>query len=412
MGRAILLIVCGLTIIFGIDQVNISQRDKAMVERSSISASSAQARNVASSLIDLAISKLNADMTLRSTISQSNYMGGSGTVQFYDPSNDSKLGPYDLLLVANGHYLNQTAKITVLMRRTSYSKYAYFTNYEPSNIYFVTGDSLKGPVHTNGTMHVSGEPVFEGQVTSPNQWTGTGAPQFLGGYNFSSGTVQMPTDFTGLKNMAANGGLQFSNSIKIKFNSDGTADISTRQKTLNSYVYSWSSPQSYNLSNYNGVITSKKSVYVQGDLKGRVTVLSGGNTHITGDLTYASNPVTNPGSTDMLGLVSSNNVIVDDGAQNVNGSSNLTIQASIMALKSFYVQDYSSTSIGPRGTLHLLGGIVQNTRGPVGTFTSYGGTITNVSGYVKSYDYDNRLKSSWPPGYPLEDAYSIISWKE
>ncbi len=70
-------------------------------------------------------------------------MGGNGTVTVYDQSNDASLGPYDLLLIADGHYLNQNSAISVLMRRTSYSKYAYFTNTEPSNIYFVTSDSLK-----------------------------------------------------------------------------------------------------------------------------------------------------------------------------------------------------------------------------------------------------------------------------
>lgn len=416
MGRALLLIVCGLVIIFGMDQLNMTHRQNMMIDRSSVYASKEQSRNIASSLVDLAITQLNNDITWRTGLTESNYLGGNGTVKVYDQSNDNALGPYDLLLVSDGHYLQQNSEITVLMRRTSYSKYAYFTNTEPSNIYFVSGDSLKGPVHTNGTIHVNGDPVFEGQVTSPNQWSGSGSPKFLGGYNFSSSTVQLPTNFTALDNMASNGGLQFSNSIKVQFNSDGTVDVSQQQKTWGGwtvgYVYSWSTPQSYTLSNYNGVITSSQNVYVQGDLNGQVTIHSKGNIHITGDLTYADNPLTDPNSTDMLGLVSNNNVIVDDGAESVNGTEDLTIQASILASNSFYVQDYNNTYIGTRGNLHLLGGIIQNTRGPVGTFTSYGGSITNVSGYSKRYEYDNRLMSRWPPGYPLEDSYSIVSWKE
>lgn len=415
MGRALLIIIFGLTVIFGMDQVNTMKQDNLMVKRNSVYASENQARNIASSLIDLAISNLNSSISWRSGINEPAFLGGNGTVKVYDQSDDPSLGPYDLLLVADGHYLTQDANITVLMRRTSYSKYAYFTDTEPSNIYFVTGDSIKGPAHTNGTIHVSGDPVFEGELTSPNRWSGTGSPQFLGGYNFNSAPVQLPNDFTGLENMASNGGLQFSNPIKIQFNNDGTASISQLQRTYGGFWgshYSWTTPQTYDLSNYNGVISSNQDVYVQGSLKGQSTVHSGGDIHITGDLTYADNPETNPNSTDLLGLVSDNNVIVDDGAESVNGSSDLTIQASIMALKSFTVEDYSSQRIGPRGTLNLLGGVVQYSRGAVGTFTSYGGTINNVSGYRKMYDYDNRLMSTWPPGYPLEDSYSIVSWKE
>ncbi len=100
----------------------------------------------------------------------------------------------------------------------------------------------------------------------------------------------------------------------------------------------------------------------------------------------------------MLGLVSNNNVIVDDGAESVNGTKDLTIQASILASNSFYVQDYNNTYIGTRGNLNLLGGVIQNTRGAVGTFISYGGTITSVSGYSKRYDYDNRLNESMATG--------------
>ncbi len=115
-------------------------------------------------------------------------------------------------------------------------------------------------------------------MTSPNQWSGSGSPKFLGGYNFNSSSVQLPTNFTALDNMASNGGLQFSNSIKVQFNSDGTVDISQQQKTWGGwtvgYVYSWGTPQSYNLSNYNGVITSSQNVYVQGDLNGQVTIHS------------------------------------------------------------------------------------------------------------------------------------------
>ena len=33
------------------------------------------------------------------------------------------------------------------------------------NGYYVTGDTMDGPFHTNSTLNISGRPVFKGRVT-------------------------------------------------------------------------------------------------------------------------------------------------------------------------------------------------------------------------------------------------------
>lgn len=405
MGRAALLIVSGMVVIFGISRLTMSNQQNAMLDRNINYAAQQQSRDIASSMIDLGISYLNNDITWRSGDNENNILGGSGDVQVTDPTSDPSLGQFELRLNAQGTYDGVSSNIEAILQRNSFGRYAYFTNIEPL-IYFVSGDTVTGPLHTNGTFHIQGDPVFNGMVTSPNNWedgTGNSHPQFNGGYDFGSNTIALPTDMTGLESMAAVGGLMFNNDINVQFKNNGTVDISQWNGT------GWDSPVTYNLSDYNGVITSSGNVTVQGTLKGQVTLYSEQDINISGDIDYFKDPQKDPSSTDMLGLIAQNDIVVDDNAEKNHGNKDLDIQAAMMALHSFRVQDYNNTHIGTRGQLNVLGGIVQDTRGAVGTVNNQGVLVT---GYNKNYDYDPRLLSKWPPGYPLEDSYSIISWKE
>ena len=58
------------------------------------------------------------------------------------------------------------------------------------NGYYVTGDTMDGPFHTNSTLNVSGRPGFKGHVTMGNgpmksrYWYATADPLFIGGYEY------------------------------------------------------------------------------------------------------------------------------------------------------------------------------------------------------------------------------------
>jgi hypothetical protein len=81
---------------------------------------------------------------------------------------------------------------------------------------------------------------------------------------------------------------------------------------------------------------------------------------------------------------------------------NVTIDAAILAIAhSFIVDDYNCGA--KRGTLKVNGAIAQKYRGAVGT-TGSGG-----SGYLKSYNYDSRLKYIEPPSFiaPEKTAWVI-----
>jgi hypothetical protein len=61
-----------------------------------------------------------------------------------------------------------------------------------------------------------------------------------------------------------------------------------------------------------------------------------------------------------------------------------------------------------KGSLHLLGGVIQKKRGPVGTFSG----TSLVTGYNKDYKYDRRLADNPPPFFPTTGEYDLKSWQE
>lgn len=486
MGRSLLFLVSGLTIITGIIQVNNSERVTDIPEVSVDYYNAQQARNLSKSLIDNAVETMKANNNWTGSITmsevvdtlammarsnsgrkrmalgqlsleqlqeieeelvdqiednQSGYAFGidiEGSLQTYTqtsqnmPSNNS-VGTWDeykVLLVSTSTYDDIEVTTEVLMQRDSFSKYSYNTQSElsasGSTIWFMDADNIYGPIHTNGQFAMSGTPSFYGLITSPNMWrahsTNPTNPNFYGGENFNAPTKPEPTSYEvgRLVDAANDGGKRYSGDIDVEFHYDingGYADITYGGSSGNgcaNWMW-WCTPvpptpgttETVDLSSINGVISTDGDITVEGDVNGEVTLHSEGDIEIMGDIEYKTSPLADSSSTDLLGIVSEGNVKVDRYAHSASGTQDLTIHASIVALNtSFSVENYSSGS--PRGTLTMLGGLIQQNRGPVGTFS--GSTIR--SGFSKNYQYDNRLKASIPPSFPRESVFSIVYWKD
>ncbi|HCD53211.1 MAG TPA: hypothetical protein DEQ34_12230 [Balneolaceae bacterium] len=169
--------------------------------------------------------------------------------------------------------------------------------------------------------------------------------------------------------------------------------------------------ESYTMNEFNGIISTSGKAEVKGIVKGEITVHAEDDIDIIGDITYYTDPRVDSVTTDILGLVSESDVVVDQNAHRDSGTQDIDIQASIMALNSsFYVENYNNSSGGLKGTINLFGGIVQKNRGPVGTFNA--NTNQAVSGYSKNYQYDARLKGYIPPAFPRESVFSVVYWKD
>lgn len=170
------------------------------------------------------------------------------------------------------------------------------------------------------------------------------------------------------------------------------------------------------------------NLYVQGVVKGRVTLAAAQSVVVTGDVLVAGGP----NGSDLVGLVASNSVevmhpwmqtfsaiqsgatyvwkttpdsggaeytaatwpqrIIDPSRGSVYPTTGVQIAASIQALQhSFTVQRYSDGS--SKGSLFVLGSIAQRWRGAVGT-------AGGATGYLKDYRYDVRLRYTAPPYWP------------
>jgi hypothetical protein len=160
-------------------------------------------------------------------------------------------------------------------------------------------------------------------------------------------------------------------------------------------------------------------VFIEGQLKGQLTVAAADTIIITDDLTYVNGVTGN----DILGLVADNSIEVyhpvsctrsrDQGCDlPVGGSSffiNPVISAAMISLAhSFIVQNYRVGS--PKGILTVNGAIAQQFRGPVGTFSG----SSTATGYEKNYTYDQRLKYLSPPHFldPVASAWGAVTWNE
>jgi hypothetical protein len=297
-----------------------------------------------------------------------------------------------------------------MVGQENFAKYAYFTDQErsPSGtiVWFTSGDILRGPVHSNSQLNIDGDPIFLKEVSSSaasvNYAAGTNNPDFRGGITFNVDPVDLPGDTDLIRSKAQEvDGLYFGSNATLVLDYDPGTGFASVSVDLGAGPVVYQIPM-------NGVLYIDGTCHIKGTLKGQLTVACSGDMYIDDDILYTTDPRTDPSSTDLLGLVSDNNVYMAATAANLDAGDE-TVMACIMALgTSFTAQNYASGT--PRGYLRVIGGIIQDRRGPVGTFNA--GTGALISGYEKDYVYDARLANNPPPAFPTTGRVMTLAWKE
>ncbi|MDD5653218.1 MAG: hypothetical protein PHT31_03540 [Candidatus Omnitrophica bacterium] len=337
------------------------------------------------------------------TITDLGIIAGSGSVRRYQ-------------VTSTGSFRNLNRSVSSYIQVDNYSRYLWFTDREVFNgttVWFWTQDHLNGPTQTNGHFNIMGNPIFESQARSVDTYirffnNGNNinlsqttnppydSPDFQQGMFFGVTPTTMPNRAQALRNAAAAGGLSLTGNSTVVLLSDGTMNVTNPGREWTNH--NMALPANGTLFVNSGNLT------ISGTLSGRLTVGANQNVIIPNNILYADDPRTNPDSTDVLGIIAEEDVILTSGAP-----SDLEIDACIMAMgTSFYMQNWW---IGPpKGTLTVFGGIIQDERGPVGTFNS--STGQKVSGYSKDYEYDQRLLGSPPPFMPTTGDYVVLSWEE
>ncbi len=408
MGRTSLLLVIGFNMIFATMGYNLSRVSVNAYQNYIDYYNKSVSHQIAASAANIAASQICFTPNWRTGYSNVAYNGGTYSVTATDVS-----GGTQIKVVATATYDGVTTQITLLLGLTKFSKFAYYSQIEGS-INWITGDTVWGPFHTQQKLTVNGNPVFYGKVTAKNGLSKTSSsyPQFFGG--FQSGVdIKLPVDLTQIKGFAQSGGAYFNNTdIYLNFNNDGT--VTYRQG-------SWTAVPATTIAITslapNGVlVVDNANLHIKGTVKGQMTIAalgssgaSKGNVWIDSSVAYNTNPMSNPTSTDMLGIVCDNNVEITDNTNNDNPAVGVTLQASILCRSGGLTADnYNHRPFS--GTLSLLGGVQQYQRGPVGTFDSQTGLIS--TGFQKNYRYDNRLLIGSPPLYPTTGTYEVLSWFE
>ncbi len=331
-------------------------------------------------------------------------------------------------------------------------------------ISFVSEDFINGPMHTNDAFVICGTPTLGGSAADPVEvggppvgWFSTSnsalhsgsncngsEKNFLGTLTANSAILKPPPTNSELQSIA---GSKFKGQIRICLSGNNMtvltySETSTCEKPVgtplyptgpipaNGVVYDESGTCSgaYTPFNASYEVTTPPSecgdVFLEGNYTGQLTIAAANNIVITGNvcLESCSNepPLKGEG---VLGLVANNFVrIYHPEAYRIekkeqfgkvveekkvfeckNGTgvlSNVTIDAAILAIAhSFIVDNYNCGA--KLGTLKVNGAIAQKYRGAVGTS---GGT-----GYLKSYNYDSRLRYIEPPSFiePEKTAWVI-----
>jgi hypothetical protein len=411
-GKGSLILVIGFSFIFMIAGRNFNNMATSTIDNYDKYYLKTQCRYFANSGVNIINSKLWKNAALVDQTYTFTFEGGTivdSLVTIDAVKNIKKIVSTGTITLADGTTYSSTTK--VIVQPSLFSKFAYFSNSEGGTIYWTTKDTVFGPMHTNDNLNVSGNPVFEGDVTiggSLKKANGSSDhPQFLSDFQTN---VSITIPDTGVSHVAryATGGASFTGHSLVYFEFRGDS-VRYRYNTTSSWTYKLASTFTPN-----GVIYFQNAeVHISGNVKGRYSLATDytttstnlGSFYIDNDITYNTNPQTNSTSTDMLGLLAYNNVWITDNTAN---NSNVNIQAAIYCQKgSFGAQNYDTRSSA--GFINLYGGITQKTRGAVGTIGS-GGSI--ATGFSKRYRYDDRLLSTYPPFYPGCGSYEIVSWFE
>jgi len=307
-------------------------------------------------------------------------------------------------------------------------------------IVFAPQDNIKGPMHTNDDFAICGSPILGRNASDvlevgspPKGWmdggcSGDGTPtsnNFKGTFITTAPVLKPPSTNARLKTIA---GPSYTFSCQTRIELEGTQmKVTTRNgaSTLafpsSGVVYiandscpnnggqEWG-PCSSSFSPFTAIYPSGSdcgTARVSGTYSGELTIAAENDIIVWDDITRTGGG--------LLGLIANNFVRVrhpfsdtndtvkgkcDDGDDLTGTQTNLKIEAAILAIDHSFIVDHYDCG-DELGTLTVKGAISQKFRGAVGT--------TGGTGYIKNYEYDDRLRYMEPPNFldPVAPSWHI-----
>ncbi len=219
MGRTSLIMVMGFNVLFAAMGFNLSRVAVNAYDNYISYYNQSVSHHIASSAANIAASQICFTPNWRTGYTNIPFEGGTFNVTAVD------LGGSQIKVTATSSYNSVSSEVDIVLGLTKFSKFAYYSNIEGA-IYWITGDTVWGPFHTQQKINVAGNPVFYGKVTSKNGISknpSSSKPQFYGGYQ-SGVDINLPADLSQIQGFAQTGGAYFNNQdVYLRFNSDGTA---------------------------------------------------------------------------------------------------------------------------------------------------------------------------------------------
>ncbi|MGH2616457.1 MAG: hypothetical protein ACRDJC_14535 [Thermomicrobiales bacterium] len=308
-----------------------------------------------------------------------------------------------------------------------------------TEINFITGDGVDGPLHTNDQLLVCGQPVFGRNVNGvrdkieavhPSGWRGNSGcsnnnPNFVGERRFGAGTLSPPS--VGVLRNVVDPAYLFTGRTQIELNGSNLRITNggvtqTVPPPSNGVIFVQNGGGTcgfYDPINTQLVDDQCGDVEIQGTYGFDLTVAAERDVRIMANIQQAN------GANKMLGLIADNFIRVHHPVTNLSSTYNSSsdrfswacnndggvavnrIDAAMLSINhSFTVDNYFCGNA--LGTLTVNGAIAQNYRGTVGTFGS------NNTGYIKDYNYDDRLKYRQPPHFldPIQTGWRVIRQTE
>jgi hypothetical protein len=419
-GKAGIILVIGLSAILGYISMNVNNVATMAISNMSMYSAMTASHNLALAGANARLAKFYQDTSSLTAITRTftgknfrgTYIAGIEPVSGGSRLRLRSISTYPM---GGGAALHDTVEVFFdRNKKNSFTLFAWMTDFE-GNVFWVSQDTVWGRVHSNGNLHINGNPVFMQKATTakgfdpPKVGTGTNKAIFKNGYETGIAPITFPTDISEIATASVSGGRKYTGDIYVTLspgtgaNNDGKAYVRSGNTAGGALI------DSIDLSapGFNGALLGTGQVNVEGTLDGKLTIASQTNVYIHNDVLYERNPRVGA-SDDVLGMVANQNVVVKDNAAN---RSNCEIHASIFTRDgSFTAENYNSLPLC--GELKVLGSIVQKTRGAVGTFA--GSTLK--TGFSKRYRYDDRLADQTfrPPFYPgyYVNCYAITNWWE
>jgi hypothetical protein len=334
------------------------------------------------------------------------YNGGTFTVAM-DSVQDMYSNWGRIRMTTTAHLGDSSYTVVVLFNPSQFSKFALYAG-SMTGVYFEPSDSVFGPCHIESTLNY-GNPgggtmthgaYFGGKVTTKTGIAALTSPAVVP--TFAQGLqngVSIPLALNTSQLITEAGANLFTGgSLYLPLKDDSVSYKTASNGAVTTKAISQIAP--------NGVLAiDKGTLYVQGELSKPLTVASlrtsgstGGTVVVKDNVTYQTDPRTDPNCKAMLGIVGYSTINIDTTA----GHSSFTVQGSMYSqTDGVQVVNYNTR---PRGNLYVLGGWC-------GT-QIYATSNGTTAGLPVNVTFDERYRVSAPPYFPGTNTYQILSWYE